>query len=99
MQQAANDCAMSAAQTISAAQGFTQGVTAAKASFNTFNLSGNADISMRGSWERGGRVTCSVTYTVPFGNFPMKVAIQLPDQVSHEVTLPVQYYKSDWVGH
>lgn len=99
-QQAAYDCAMSAAQSLDAVQGYTQGVITAQKSFARFGLPmDNLEFAVVGSWERGDYVQCTVSYNVPLGNFPMAVVTNMPGVVTGKAVLPVQYYKSTWTEH
>jgi Flp pilus assembly protein TadG len=95
-QQAAYDCAFSAAQSLDPGQGFLQGMLTGQQSFRSFGLkSANATVLVRGSWGRGGQVTCTVTYLVPAA-FPFKKIVHMPGSVQASVTLPVQQWKSEW---
>ncbi len=97
--QASYDCAMSAAQSLSFSQGYSQGVTTAMNSFEAFDLpSDNATIQVFGNWGRGGQVGCTISYEMPLGLFPMAQVVNVPSTISHTTVLPVQYYKSDWRG-
>jgi hypothetical protein len=97
VRQAAYDCAVSAAQSLDPAQGYDQGLAAAQESFSAFRLSpANASFSLSGSWERGGNVSCSVSYRVPMGAFPMERVVNMPETISAAVLLPVQAFKSEW---
>ena len=97
VQQVSYDCALASAQSLDPAQGYLQGVYAAERSLEGFNLNrARAEVSLRGSWERGGAVLCSVDYRVPTGAFPFHGVIELPARMSHAVTLPVQAGKSVW---
>ena len=97
VRQAAYDCAVSAAQSLDPAQGHNQGLAAARESFSAFRLShANASFSLSGSWERGGSVACSVSYSVPTSAFPMERVVNMPEAISATVQLPVQAFKSEW---
>jgi uncharacterized membrane protein len=96
-QQASYDCAIAAAQSLDAAQGYAQGLYAAQASFSAFNLTpGRADISVRGDWERNGMVVCEIAYRVPTGAFPFHAVISPPSEVRYSVSLPPHAFKSEW---
>jgi hypothetical protein len=96
-QQASYDCAIAAAQSLDAAQGYAQGLYAAQASFSAFNLApGRADISVRGDWERNGIVVCEIAYRVPTGAFPFHAVISPPSEVRYSVSLPPHAFKSEW---
>lgn len=96
-QQAAYDCALSAAQSLDGATGRYQGATAAHESFSAFNLQpGRAEIHVFGNWERGGRVTCEVNYHISTGAFPFHGIIPIPDMLGYTVVLPPQSNKSEW---
>ncbi len=96
-QQASYDCAIAAAQSLDAAQGYAQGLYAAQASFSAFNLTpGRADISVRGDWERNGMVVCEIAYQVPTGAFPFHAVISPPSEVRYSVSLPPHAFKSEW---
>jgi Flp pilus assembly protein TadG len=97
VRQAAYDCAVSAAQSLDPAQGYYQGLEAAQESFSAFRLNhANASFSLYGSWERSGSVACSVSYSVPTSDFPMKRVVNMPETISASVQLPVQTFKSEW---
>jgi len=96
-QQASYDCAIAAAQSLDASQGYAQGLYAAQASFSAFNLTpGRADISVRGDWERNGMVVCEIAYRVPTGAFPFHAVISPPSEVRYSVSLPPHAFKSEW---
>lgn len=96
-QQASFDCAIAAAQSLDAAQGYTQGLYAAQASFGAFNLNpGRADISVRGNWERNGMVVCEIIYRVPSEAFPFHAVLSPPSIVQYSVSLPPHAFKSEW---
>ncbi len=96
-QQAAYDCAISAAQSLDAVQGYTQGVFAAEASFGAFNLNpGRAGISVRGDWERDGMVACEIIYDVPTEAFPFHAVLSPPAAVQYSVAVPPHAFKSVW---
>ena len=96
-QQASYDCAIAAAQSLDAAQGYAQGLYAAQASFGAFNLTpARADISVRGDWERNGMIVCEIAYRVPTGAFPFHAVISLPSEVRYSVSLPPHAFKSEW---
>jgi hypothetical protein len=97
--QASYDCAMSAAQSLDLAQGYTQGVVVASQSFDAFDLDWeNASIQVFGDWSRGGQVGCTVAYRMPLGAFPLVQVANVPDTVEHTTVVPAQYYKSEWTG-
>ena len=96
-QQASYDCAIAAAQSLDAAQGYAQGLYAAQASFGAFNLNpGRADISVRGDWERNGMVVCEIVYSVPTEAFPFHAVLSPPSVVRYSVSLPPHAFKSEW---
>lgn len=96
-QQAAYDCAIAAAQSLDAAQGYTQGLYAAQASFRSFNLRpGRADISVRGDWKRNGMVVCEVVYRVPTEAFPFHAVLSPPSTVRYTISVPPHAFKSIW---
>ena len=96
-QQASYDCAIAAAQSLDAAQGYAQGLYAAQASFGAFNLTpARADISVRGDWERNGMIVCEIAYRVPTGAFPFHAVISPPSEVRYSVSLPPHAFKSEW---
>ena len=96
-QQASYDCAVAAAQSLDAAQGYAQGLYAAQASFGAFNLTpARADISVRGDWERNGMIVCEIAYRVPTGAFPFHAVISPPSEVRYSVSLPPHAFKSEW---
>ncbi len=96
-QQAAYDCAVAAAQSLDASQGYMQGITAAQDSFAAFRLNAAyAEYSLSGSWERGGMVSCTVGYRVPVDASPMRLVAAMPRVVRSTVHLPVQVFKSKW---
>lgn len=95
--QAAYDCAFSAAQSLDNAQGYIQGVFAAQESFSSFGLPyGNADISVRGEWGRGGQIVCTIVYHIPVDAIPFGSVGPVPESFESNVTLPTQQYKSIW---
>ena len=97
VQQAAYDCALSSAQSLDGSRGSYQGAESARQSFNMFNLQpGRADIHVHGNWERGGAVTCDVSYHIAAGAFPFHGLVPVPDTISHSLELPVQANKSRW---
>jgi len=97
VQQAAYDCALSAAQSLDAATGRFQGAAAAEESLAAFNLQqGRAQTTVSGRWGRTGWVTCEVSCRIAAGAFPFHGLIPLPDSLSHSVTLPPQANKSEW---
>ena len=97
VQQAAYDCALSAAQSLDRKQGHMQGVVAAQESFATFGLPyENIGINILGNWERGGQIVCTVSFNIPKGNFPMALVVPLPDSVFASTVLPAQQWKSLW---
>ena len=97
--QASYDCAIAAAQSLNATQGYAQGVTTAQNSFNTFGLpEKHLDIQVWGSWERGGQVGCSVAYDVPSSMLPLSRVANVSDQIVNTTVVPAQYYKSEWTG-
>ena len=96
-QQAAYDCAISAAQSLDAEQGYAQGLYAAQASFGAFNLNpARADISVRGSWERNGMVVCEIAFRVPTEAFPFHAVLDPPSLVRYTVAVPPHAFKSVW---
>jgi Flp pilus assembly protein TadG len=96
-QQASYDCAIAAAQSLDAAQGYAQGLYAAQASFGAFNLTpARADISVRGDWERNGMVVCEIAYRVPTGAFPFHAVLSPPSEVRYSVSVPLHAFKSEW---
>jgi len=96
-QQAAYDCAISAAQSLNAEQGYMQGAVAVRQSFETFGLNiGNSTTRVFGNWNRGSNVMCEVSYHVPLGNLPLTQILAMPSTVKYSVTLPAQYFKSKW---
>ncbi len=96
-QEAAYDCAVAAAQSLNAAQGYLQGMSAARDSFTSFRLSpAFAQYSLSGSWERGGMISCTVGYQVPVEASPMRLVAAMPRVVRSSVRLPVQVFKSQW---
>lgn len=96
--QASYDCAMAAAQSLNASQGYTQGYVTALKSFDSFDLGSSAvEVAISGSWERGGQVICTVSYTMPLGAFPMLQVLAIPESVSDMTILPVQLFKSEWM--
>jgi len=97
VQQAAYDCALSAAQSLDASTGRFQGAASAEASFASFNLRPErAAVDVTGSWGRSGRVTCAVKYEIAAGAFPFHGLVPIPDTLDYAVTLPVQVNKSEW---
>src|SRR3990172_3425911 len=87
-QQASYDCAIAAAQSLDAAQGYAQGLYAAQASFGAFNLTpARADISVRGDWERNGMIVCEIAYRVPTEAFPFHAVLSPPSEVRYAVSL------------
>jgi len=95
--QASYDCAVAAAQSLNSGQGYLQGMTAAKMSYNYFGLdSGNMRVNLYGSWDRNGMVMCEVSYDIPTGAFPMRMIVPLPDSYSYTTTLSAQRWKSEW---
>jgi len=97
VQQAAYDCALSAAQSLDGSRGSSQGMQSARQSFTMFNLQpGRADIRVYGDWERGGTVSCDVSYHIAAGAFPFHGLVPVPDTISHSLELPVQANKSRW---
>lgn len=96
-QQASYDCALAAAQSLDAAQGYTQGLYAAQSSFGGFNLKpGRADISVRGDWDRNGMVICEIIYSVPTEAFPFHAVLSPPSTVRYSVSVPPHAFKSVW---
>ena len=97
VQQAAYDCALSAAQSLDGSRGSYQGAEAARQSFTMFSLQpGRADIHVYGDWERGGAVICDVSYHIAAGAFPFHGLVPIPDTLSHSIELPAQANKSEW---
>ncbi|MBN1267631.1 MAG: pilus assembly protein [Anaerolineales bacterium] len=97
VQQAAYDCALSAAQSLDAETGRFQGTASAKESISSFNLqSARAEIHVNGTWGRSGRVTCEVQYRIAASAFPFHGLIPLPDSLVHTIILPAQVNKSEW---
>jgi Flp pilus assembly protein TadG len=96
-QQASYDCALAAAQSLDAAQGYMQGLHAAQSSFGAFNLKpARADISVRGDWERNGMVICEIVYSVPTEAFPFHAVMSPPSTVRYLVSVPPHAFKSAW---
>ena len=97
VRQSAYDCAFSAAQSLSTEQGYMQGMVTGQDSIEAFGLnSKRATVSVIGNWDRGGLVTCRVTYDVPLENYPLKQVAQVPETLEYSYSLPVELYKSKW---
>jgi len=97
VRQAAYDCAFSAVQSLSQEQGYMQGVVAGQQSFAASGLNSNrATVTPLGNWDRGGLVTCRVTYSVPLENFPLRRVAPVPSTLEYSYSLPLQKYKSKW---
>ena len=97
IRQAAYDCAFSAVQSLDQDQGYMQGMITGQQSIASFGLNSNrATVSVRGNWDRGGLVTCRVTYDVPLENYPLKQVAPVPDTLEYAYSLPIQSYKSKW---
>jgi Flp pilus assembly protein TadG len=97
VQQAAYDCALSAAQSLDAGTGRFQGTASAEASIASFNMRPErAAVHVSGRGGRSGRVTCLVEYSIAAGAFPFHGLVPIPDTLDYTVTLPVQVNKSEW---
>lgn len=95
---AARECARMAAATLSPDIGMRQGEEAARNSLAGNNLNaGAALVTLSGNWSRGGSVTCSVDYVVPFGGLPLAGWLGRDHVDLHsEFTLTVEPHKSRW---
>ena len=97
VRQAAYDCAVAAVQSLDRAQGYSQGMVAARISFDAYGLAPDlAQIDLSGAWERGGMVACTVTYHIPVENFPLKLVVPLPEVYDYTCYLPLQVWHSEW---
>jgi hypothetical protein len=95
--QAAYDCALAASQTLNSGQGNYQGYATAQESLAAFGLAWERSyVQIRGNWERGQSVVCSVRYFPPLDQYPFAKVVNVPSVIESSVVLPVQEYKSRW---
>ncbi len=97
VQQAAYDCAISAAQSLDSATGMRQGAAAGHRSLGAFSLDpGGADIRVYGDWGRSGSVGCAIRCRIAAGAFPFHGLVPIPESLGHAVTITPQVNKSMW---
>jgi Flp pilus assembly protein TadG len=99
VQMAAYDGARAAVETLDEVRGSHQARTAAYASLDGWQLvPANAFVTVAYEpWNRGSRVRCMVSYSVPTGNIPgAHVLFGADPVVRSSVALRVERYKSRW---
>ena len=91
--QAAYDCAISAAQTLDMGRGALQGRIAAVRTLQASHMMERAWIDVRGDWSREGLVICTISITPPDSGFTIFTP---PHTIRATYALPVQRNKSEW---